>query len=69
MPRTTLGKWSGGLAALFAALLVTTMVSVTTDVVESGSLVAIVLGTIMMATGAATFVVSVVSLVKAKDHS
>jgi hypothetical protein len=69
MPKTRLGKWAGGLLAVFLVLLAALLLGVKLSGLTPGTPQAIVLGTSMMFAGTATFVTAVISLIKFKDHS
>ncbi len=69
MPKTRLGKWAGGLLAVFLVLLAALLLGVKLAGLTPGTPQAIVLGTSMMLAGMATFVTAAISLLKFRDHS
>ena len=69
MPKTRLGRWAGGLLAVFLMFLVVLILGMRLAVLARGTPLIIVLGTCMMFSGIATFVTAVISQVKFKDHS
>lgn len=79
MPKTRLGRWAGGLAAAFVALVLFSVLTIGrqnmagveggVSWLQPGEPVAIGLGTFMLATGLASFVAGLVSLIKLKDRS
>jgi hypothetical protein len=69
MPKTRLGRWAGGLLAVFLMFLVVLILGMKLAGLARGTPLIIVLGTCMMFSGIATFVTAVISQVKFKDHS
>jgi hypothetical protein len=69
MPKTKLGKWAGGLLAVFLLLLIALILGMKLLGILPGTLLARIVGICMMIAGIATFVTAVVSLVKFKDRS
>ena len=67
LPKTTLGKWSVSLAAVCIVLLI--LVLVRLDVIERGSLGAMMLGFGWVISGIAALVIGLVSIIKAKERS
>jgi hypothetical protein len=69
MPKTRLGRWAGGLLAVFFMFLVLLILGMKLAGLAPGTPLIIVLGTCMMLAGMATFVTAVISQIKFKDHS
>jgi hypothetical protein len=69
MPKTKLGKWAGGLSAVFPVLLIALILGMNVAGWQPGTSLSITVGTCMMIAGVATFVTGVVSLIKFKDRS
>ena len=69
MPKTRLGRWAGGLLAVFLVFLVALILGMRLAGMAPGTPLIIVLGTCMMLAGIATFITAVISQVKFKDHS
>ena len=67
LPKTSLGRWSVGLAAACIVLLV--LVLVRLNGVERGSLVAFMLGFGCIISGIAALVTGLVSIIKTKERS
>jgi len=66
LPKTTLGRWSVGLAAVCIVLLILLLIRV---VPERGSLGAMMLGFTWVISGIAALVIGLVSIIKAKERS
>jgi hypothetical protein len=69
MPKTKLGKWAGGLSAVFVVLLIVVINERNWLGLKIGDPRLIMLGTCMMISGIAAFVTGTVSLIKFKDRS
>jgi len=69
MPKTRLGRWAGGLLAVFLVFLVALILGMRLAGMAPGTPLIIVLGTCMMLAGIAAFITAVISQVKFKDHS
>jgi hypothetical protein len=69
MPKTRLGRWAGGLLAVFFMFLVLLILCMKLAGLAPGTPLIIVLGTCMMFAGMAAFVTAVISQIKFKDHS
>jgi len=69
MPKTKLGKWAGGLSAVFVVLLIVVINERNWLGLKIGDPRLIMLGTCMMISGMAAFVTGTVSLIKFKDRS
>jgi hypothetical protein len=69
MPKTRLGRWAGGVLAVFLMFLVVLILGMRLAGIAPGTPLAIILGMCMMFTGIAIFVTAVISQVKFKDHS
>ena len=69
MPKTKLGKWAGGLSAVFVVLLIVVINERIWLGLKIGDPRLIMLGTCMMISGIAAFVTGTVSLIKFKDRS
>jgi hypothetical protein len=69
MPKTKLGKWAGGLSAVFLLFLIALILEKNLLGILPGTPLARIVGICMMIAGIATFVTAVVSLVKFKDRS
>jgi hypothetical protein len=69
MPRTSLGRWAGGLLAVFLGLTVALILSMQLAGLMPGTPLIITLGTCMMLSGIAAFVTGVVALIRFKDRS
>ena len=69
MPKTKLGKWAGGLLAVFVVLLVALILGMKLVGLMPGTPLIITLGTCMMISGIAAFVTGVVALIRFKDRS
>lgn len=69
LPRTSIGKWAGGLLLAFVALLAWTIVGINFGGMEPGSPLARVAGTSMLVVGATTLVTALLSRIKFRDRS
>jgi hypothetical protein len=69
MPKTKLGKWAGGLSAVFLVFFIALILGRNLAGFHPGTPLIVIVGTCAMITGIATFVTAVVSLVKFKDCS
>jgi hypothetical protein len=69
MPKTRLGRWAGGLLAVFLIFFIVLILGRNLAGLAPGTPLIIVLGNCMMFSGIATFVTAVISQVKFKDHS
>jgi hypothetical protein len=69
MPRTSLGRWAGGLLAVFLGLTVALILSMQLAGLMPGTPLIITLGTCMTISGIAAFVTGVVALIRFKDRS
>ena len=69
MPKSLLGKYAGGLLILFLLCLITIIIGVDNGMTPRGSIQARVIGTTMLASGLATFITGLISLIKYKDRS
>jgi hypothetical protein len=69
MPKTRLGRWAGGLLAVFLVFLVALILGMKLAGLIPGTPLIVGLGICMMFAGIATFVTAVISQVKFKDHS
>jgi hypothetical protein len=67
--KTKLGKWAGGLSAVFVVLLIVVINERNWLGLKIGDPRLIMLGTCMMISGIAAFVTGTVSLIKFKDRS
>lgn len=68
MPKTKLGKWAGGLSAVFLVLLIALILGMNVAGWQPGTPLSLIVACAMIA-GVATFVTGVVSLIKFKDRS
>lgn len=69
MPKTKLGKWAGISMAAFVVLLIAVLNSRNLLGLRAGDPLLIMLGTCMMISGIAAFVMGTLSLIKFKDRS
>lgn len=69
MPRTTLGRWAGGLSFVSVVLFAWVVIGLNTGILERGALLAIVSGTGMMVAGLGAFLLALVSRYKHRDRS
>ena len=69
LPKTSLGRWSVGLAAVCIVFLILPMVLRGSGVAERGSLGAMMLGFTWVISGIAALVIGLVSIIKAKERS
>jgi hypothetical protein len=69
MPKTKLGRWAGGLLAVFVVLLIALIKGWNLLGLKVGTPLAIMLGTCTMISGIAAFVTGTVGLIKFKDRS
>ena len=69
MPKTKLGKWAGGLSAVFLLFLIALILGKPLLGILPGTPLIRIVGICAMIAGMATFVTAVVSLVKFKDRS
>jgi hypothetical protein len=69
MPKTRLGRWSGGLLAVFLVFFVALILGGKFGGLTPGTPLMIALGLCMMSAGIATFDTAVISQVKFKDRS
>jgi hypothetical protein len=69
MPRTSLGKWAGGLMVAFLVFLIAVILGRNLLGIQPGTPSIVIVGIGMAITGLATFVTAVVSLFKFKDRS
>jgi hypothetical protein len=69
MPKTKLGKWAGGLSAVFLLFLIALILEKNLLGILPGTTLARIVGICAMIAGIATFVTGAVSLIKFKDRS
>ncbi len=69
MPKTKLGKWAGGLLAVFVVLLVALILGMKLAGLTPGTPLIITLGTCMTISAIAVFVTGAVALMRFKDRS
>lgn len=69
MPKTRLGRWAGGLSAVFLVFLIALILARNLAGILPGTPLLIFLGMGMVTTGIAAFVTGAVSLFKLKDRS
>ena len=69
MPKTKLGKWAGGLSAVFLVFFIALILGRNLAGFQPGTPLKVIVGICAMIAGIATFVTAVVSLVKFKDRS
>jgi hypothetical protein len=69
MPKTKLGKWAGGLLAVFLLFLIALTLGMNLLGILPGTPLIRIVGICTMIAGIATFVTAVVSLIKFKDRS
>jgi hypothetical protein len=69
MPKTKLGKWAGGLSAVFLLFLIALILEKNLLGILPGTPLARIVGICAMIAGIATFVTGAVSLIKFKDRS
>lgn len=69
IPKTRLGKWAGGLLAVFLVLLIALILGRNVAGFQPGTPLIGIVGLCAMIAGIATFVTGVVSLTKFKDRS
>ena len=69
MPKTKLGKWAGGLLAVFLLFLIALILGRNLAGFQPGTPLIVIVGICAMIAGIATFVTAVLSLVKFKDRS
>jgi hypothetical protein len=69
IPKTRLGKWAGGLLAVFLVLLTALILGRNVARIQPGTPLIVIVGICVMIAGIATFVSGVVSLTKFKDRS
>jgi hypothetical protein len=67
--KTKLGKWAGGLLAVFLVFLIAVILGINVANLEPGTPLILTAGICMMISGIATFVTGMVSLFKLKDRS
>jgi len=69
MPKTILGKWAGGLLAVFLVFFIALILGRNLFGIQPGTPLIVIVGTCAMIAGIATFVTGAVSLIKFKDRS
>ena len=69
MPKTKLGKWAGGLLAVFLVFFIALILGRNLAGFQPGTPLIVIVGICAMIAGIATFVTAVLSLVKFKDRS
>ena len=69
MPKTKLGKWAGGLLAVFLVFIITVTLLLNLAGSQPGSPELIILGIFAGVAGIAAFFTGIVSLIKFKDRS
>jgi hypothetical protein len=69
MPKTKLGKWAGGLLAVFVVFLVALILGMNLAGLTPGTLLTRTLGICITISGIAAFVTGVVALIRFKDRS
>ncbi|MBE3045948.1 hypothetical protein IMZ48_26100 [Candidatus Bathyarchaeota archaeon] len=69
MPKTKLGKWAGGLLAVFFVLIIALILGLKLLGILPGTPLIRIVGICAMIAGIATFVTGAVSLIKFKDRS
>jgi hypothetical protein len=69
MPKTILGKWAGGLLAVFLVFFIALILGRNLFGIQPGTPLIVIVGICAMIAGIATFVTGAVSLIKFKDRS
>jgi hypothetical protein len=69
MPKTKLGKWAGGLSAVFLVFFIALILGRNLLRILPGTPLILIVGICAMIAGIATFVTGAVSLIKFKDRS
>lgn len=69
MPKTKLGKWAGGLSAVFLVFFIALILGRNLAGFQPGTPLIVIVGICAMIAGIATFVTGAVSLIKFKDRS
>lgn len=69
IPKTTLGKWAGGLSAVFLVFFIALILGRNLAGLRPGTPLIVTIGLCAMFAGIATFVTAIVSLMRFKDRS
>jgi hypothetical protein len=69
MPKTKLGKWAGGLLAIFLPFFIALILGRNLLRISAGTPLIVIVGTCAMIAGIAAFVTGAISLFKFKDRS
>jgi hypothetical protein len=69
MPKTKLGKWAGGLLAVFLVFFIALILGRNLLRIQPGTPLIVIVGICAMVAGIAAFVAGTVSLIKFKDRS
>lgn len=69
IPKTKLGKWAGGLSAVFLVFLIALILGRNVMRIQPGTPLIVIVGICMMIAGTAAFVTGMMSLFKLKDRS
>ena len=69
MPKTKLGKWAGGLSAVFLVFFIALILGRNLVRILPGTPLIVIVGICAMVTGIAAFVTGAISLFKFKDRS
>ena len=69
MPKTKLGKWAGGLLAVFLVFFIAFILGRNLLGIQPGTLLIVIVGICAMIAGIAAFVTGAVSFLKFKDRS
>ena len=69
MPKTILGKWAGGLLAVFLVFFIAFILGRNLFGIQPGTPLIVIVGICAMIAGIAAFVTGAVSLIKFKDRS
>jgi len=69
IPKTKLGKWAGGLLAVFLVFFIALIIGRNVARLQPGTPLIAIVGICMMIAGIATFVTGIMSLFKLKDRS
>jgi hypothetical protein len=69
MPKTKLGKWAGGLSAVFLVFFIALILGRNLARILPGTPLIVIVGICAMVTGIAAFVTGAISLFKFKDRS
>jgi hypothetical protein len=69
MPKTKLGKWAGGLLAVFLVFFIALILGRNLFGIQPGTLLIVTVGICAMIAGIAAFVTGVVSFFRFKDRS